>query len=151
MSIIFKKPCIAKAFEFCVVAHKGQKYGTLPYYTHCLAVAENVIEPTENEIIAALLHDTVEDTDVTLGTILNTFGPEIYDIVKLLTKDVSLSYMENINRIVRSGNVSALKIKWTDNYVNMSGDKSHMNYIRREKLNERYSESFLVLSKLLGY
>ena len=57
------------ALEFARNAHRNQtrKYTGLPYVGHVLAVSEIVAAHggDDNQIIAALLHDTVEDTDVT--------------------------------------------------------------------------------------
>jgi hypothetical protein len=50
-----------------------------------------------------------------------------------------------------SRNRSATKVKWADNRVNMSSDKSAMPTDRRERLNQKYSESFPLLTAALGY
>jgi (p)ppGpp synthase/HD superfamily hydrolase len=124
-------------------------YGDLPYFTHPLAVAEAVKEPTEDELVAALLHDVVEDTPRTLQDVSDYFGDRVASIVDLLTKRAGIPYQDGILRIVNSGNRSAIKIKWADNYVNMNGDKSHMDQDRRDRLNTKYAASFITLSAVL--
>ena len=68
---------IKEAFYFAAKAHDGQfrKSGE-PYICHPVEVAKILIEygADDASVIAALLHDTVEDTDVTLDDIKKTFG-----------------------------------------------------------------------------
>lgn len=151
MSLFLKIPRVARAFEYMAVAHAGQLYGDLPYFTHPYDVARTVKDPTEDELVAALLHDVVEDTNRTLMDIEDHFGASVANYVDLLTKKPNMSYDEGIIRIVQSGMISAVKIKWADNYVNMNGDKSGMPSERRERLNKKYANSFLTLSAVLGY
>ena len=70
--------------------HKGQcrKYTGEPYFEHPLAVAELVREQglSETAIVAAILHDTVEDTDATLEEVWELFGEEVAEYVWYLTK-----------------------------------------------------------------
>ena len=85
---------VQKALEFATVAHEGQlrKYNGDPYITHPIRVSKTVADAggSDNMIAAALLHDVVEDTDVTLDDICIKFGTEVADIVFWLT-DVDLS------------------------------------------------------------
>jgi len=97
-----------------------------------------------------MLHDIVEDTHWQLMHVNEQFGPNVADIVELVTKDNSLSYEGNIARIIASGNISAMKVKWADNLANMSGNKSHMSSERRNRLNSKYTGSFADLSAVLG-
>lgn len=144
----------AKARVMMVQAHKGQMYGSVPYFNHPLEVANTVHDmfedATEDQLIAALLHDTVEDTNVTIIDIAVEFGREVAVMVDLLTKDPTLTYRENIKRIINSGNVGAMRVKLADNLVNASGDKSDMSPERREKLESRYAWSIEQLSLTLG-
>ena len=70
--------------------HKGQarKYTGEPYVEHPIAVSELVREHglSETAIIAAILHDTVEDTDATLEDVWELFGEEVAEYVWYLTK-----------------------------------------------------------------
>lgn len=79
---------IVKAVRFAFSAHR--QYTGEPYITHPLAVAEMVARITEDVdmICAAILHDTVEDTEATLHDIESNFNPRIRDLVSDLT-DVS--------------------------------------------------------------
>lgn len=77
---------IFKAIEFAAKAHSGQyRKGTkLPYIVHPLGVAKILIECDAPEylVVAGILHDTIEDTAVTLDEIKQTFGWDIADLVE---------------------------------------------------------------------
>ena len=80
---------LIKAFEFAKEAHKEQKRESgAPYIIHPIEVAILVSEYKldVNSVIAALLHDTVEDTNTTIDDIKNNFGQEIAYLVDGLTK-----------------------------------------------------------------
>lgn len=140
---------ITQAYRFMMKAHECQMYGVFPYHTHPYMVAMCVPHPTETEVVAALLHDVVEDTPHTLEELEELFGSDVAEIVDLLTKRPGLSYKESIDRIINSGNRSAMKVKLADNMVNMSGDKSHMPEERRKRLETKYDDSFAALTLAL--
>ncbi len=83
---------ILEAVIFAQEAHRGQvrKYTGEPYITHPIAVSEIVdtVSSDEEMIVAAILHDTVEDTDTTLDDIRDVFGLRVSLLVDDLT-DVS--------------------------------------------------------------
>ena len=80
-----------KAIIFATEAHSGQtrKRENIPYILHPLEVASIVSEITKNEdvIIAAMLHDTVEDTYVDIGMIYDKFGKRVAELVEAETED----------------------------------------------------------------
>lgn len=84
------KPLIAKALQFAAKAHKGQKrkYDNTQYIVHPLRVAIMVQDAggDDNMIAAALLHDTVEDTETTSHDIYAIFGYDIGELVYELTE-----------------------------------------------------------------
>lgn len=80
---------IEKAYNFAEKVHKGQyRNGGADYITHPHAVAEMMVElgADTKSIIAALLHDTVEDTKATLEDIEKGFDKEIANLVDAVTK-----------------------------------------------------------------
>lgn len=82
-------PLIKKAFEFCVVHHMGQKRLTSEeYYIHPFNVAKIIVTlgMDSQSIAASLLHDVVEDTDVTIEEIKKLFGDEVALLVDGVTK-----------------------------------------------------------------
>lgn len=89
-----KNSDIRRALEFMINAHSGQfrKFSGEEYAWHPVGVAKIVrnLKSSKNKdkiCIAALLHDTVEDTDVTLCDIQNHFGEMVSSIVYELTSD----------------------------------------------------------------
>ena len=87
-------PRIMRAVHFASIAHKDQRRkgdGQEPYINHPIAVAAYVMcEEDEALIIAALLHDVVEDCGVSLDEIAHSFGGEVAAIVNEVTDDKSL-------------------------------------------------------------
>ncbi len=80
---------IEKAYDFACHAHEGQKRKSgEPYMIHCVAVAQTLAElrMDARAISAALLHDSVEDTPVTLDDIESQFGIEVARLVDGVTK-----------------------------------------------------------------
>ena len=81
---------IQKAFDFANEAHKGvRRRSGEPYILHPIAVAKIVVSNIGlgyKSIVAALLHDVVEDTEYTVEDLANLFGEKVATIVEGLTK-----------------------------------------------------------------
>ncbi|BAJ63694.1 RelA/SpoT family protein [Anaerolinea thermophila] len=89
---------ICKAYQLAEKAHEGQKrLSGEPYITHCEAVAAILadIRVPPTLVIAGLLHDTVEDTPITLEDIRREFGDEIAKLVDGVTK---LTHLPRVSR-----------------------------------------------------
>ena len=153
---------IPATVAFIQEAHAGQKYGNMPYFFHPVEVAEmaenllvngdfgHVHANVRDVVLAALLHDVIEDTEYTEADLRERFSPVVVDAVVLLTKDDNFDYRANIQRIVDSGNYVAMVVKLADNLVNNSGDKSAMAPARAAKLTERYTMSIGMLQQALN-
>jgi len=88
-------PLIKKAYEFSDKSHKGQKrMSGEPYVEHCLEVAFILEEQhmDSTTIATGLVHDVVEDTDVTLSDLRQEFGDEVTDLVDGVTKIGAMQY-----------------------------------------------------------
>ena len=89
---------IEKAVKFAIKAHEGQvrKGSTVPYINHPLEVCTIVSLMTDDEDVrvAALLHDTVEDTSVTIEEIKRNFGERVASMVAKESEDKSKSWIE---------------------------------------------------------
>src|SRR6478672_2864017 len=106
---------IRHAFEMAADAHKSmrRKSGE-PYILHPLAVARICVEEIGlgvRSTICSLLHDTVEDTDVTLDDVQREFGPEISRIVDGLTK---ISTVVDVNASQQAENFRKILFTLTD-------------------------------------
>ena len=138
-----------KAVQFATKAHGSQvrKYHGTPYISHPLAVAEIVksVPHTEEMLMAAVLHDVVEDTPVTIDEIKQEFGDTVAEIVYFLT---DISKPEDGNRAHRkqldaehnaNGPAEAQTVKVADLIHNSSAIAAHDPRIWRtykmEKLN----------------
>ena len=83
------KKLLEKAYNFGRTKHEGQvrKISGLPYFTHPINVALLLREFPEDVIIAALLHDTIEDTDTSEDEISDSFNPVVANLVWGMTKE----------------------------------------------------------------
>ena len=100
-----------KAMEIAYKAHHGQvDKGGSPYVLHPLHLAEQMDD--EISTCAALLHDVVEDTDVTFEDLEKEFPQEVIKVLKLLTHDDDEDYYEYIKRL--KDDPIAKKIKLAD-------------------------------------
>ena len=107
---------IAAARLIAKLAHKGQKdKAGIDYFTHPEAVAAMLETPEEK--VVGYLHDTVEDTDVTVEEIRTVFGDEIADAVALMTHADGVPYMDYVKEIGK--NPLARKVKLADLTHNM--------------------------------
>jgi (p)ppGpp synthase/HD superfamily hydrolase len=103
------------AIQFAVNAHRGQlDKGWTPYIMHLIGVWSRVREASLQTQIVALLHDTIEDTDITYEQLAAEFGTDVADAVALLTHTKGLNYELYIENIARSGNRSAILVKLAD-------------------------------------
>ncbi|MGN0984926.1 MAG: RelA/SpoT family protein [Candidatus Enterenecus sp.] len=122
---------VRAAFEYADEHHGAQlrKSGE-PYITHPIAVAEivNELGLDADSVIAALLHDCIEDTDSTHEDIARRFGPTVADLVEGVTKLTRMQYtskedeqMENLRKMfmAMSKDVRVILIKLCDRLHNM--------------------------------
>lgn len=100
-----------KAIKLIYNAHDGQldKSG-LPYVLHPIHIAEQMKD--EYSTLVALLHDTLEDTDITPECLRAEFPAEVCDAVELLTKPADTDYFEYIERL--KSNQLARRVKLCD-------------------------------------
>ncbi len=150
------KERVRTAFEMAVEAHKTmrRKSGS-PYVLHPIAVAMICVEEIGlgvRSTICSLLHDTVEDTDITLEDVQREFGNEIARIVDGLTKisnvmDASSSKQaENFKKILLTltDDPRVILIKLADRLHNMRT----LDYMKREQQLKISSETVWVYAPL---
>lgn len=104
-------PLTNRAMKLAYAAHEGQmdKCGQ-PYIFHPYHLAEQMDD--EISTCVALLHDVVEDTDVTLDDLEKQFPPEVVEGVRLLTHDPAVDYFDYVRAI--KGHPVAQKVKLAD-------------------------------------
>lgn len=98
------------AMQISFDAHKEQKDKSgLPYIFHPFHIAEHMSD--EITVCVALLHDVVEDTDMTFEKLSELgFTTEIIDALKLLTHDDSVPYMDYVKEIAKNPVAKAVKL-----------------------------------------
>lgn len=150
------KALLRNAFEMSAEAHKTmrRKSGE-PYILHPLAVAKICVEEIGlgvRSTICALLHDTVEDTDITLADISREFGPEITKIVDGLTK---ISTVMDHNSTQQADNFKKILLTLTDDprvILIKLADRLHnmrtMDSMRHDKQLKISSETVYVYAPL---
>lgn len=152
---------VRRAYEMAEKSHSGQmRRSGEPYIIHPLAVSEILLnmhmdEPT---IIAALLHDVVEDTSVSLETIKKEFGEEVAYLVEGLTKLKKIKFLnrenfqvENLRRMFMSmsKDIRVILIKLADRLHNMRT----LKYMPQEKqvlISEETLEIYSPIAHRLG-
>lgn len=130
---------VEQAEMVAILAHKGQvdKAG-VPYIEHPRFVA--ALCKTEEEKIVAFLHDTVEDTEITIGFIEKTFGKKIAEAVNLLTHQKDVPYFDYIKSLGANPLARAVKIADLTHNMDISRISSpqEKDYKRIEKYKEAY-------------
>lgn len=103
-------PLTKTAMKIAFKAHKEQVDKTgLPYIFHPFHLAEQM--ETEETVCAALLHDVVEDTDMTLEELRKYgFGDAIIEALRLLTHDDNVPYMDYVREIKKNPIAKAVKL-----------------------------------------
>jgi guanosine-3',5'-bis(diphosphate) 3'-pyrophosphohydrolase len=110
---------IQRAYDFAARAHEGQKrMSGDAYITHCVEVAKILagLRVPPAVIIAGLLHDTVEDTQVTLDDLRREFGEEVASLVDGVTK------LTNLPRVSRADQHEDERITSAEGEHGLSGD-----------------------------
>lgn len=134
------KELIIRAYVFAEKAHEGQKrYSGEPYLNHLAHVARMLAEMgmEAHTIAAGILHDTIEDTNVTPEELQKEFGDEIFFLVQGVTKLGSVRYYgsdrhnESLRKlfVATSQDIRVLIIKLTDRLHNMQT----LQYVPKEK------------------
>ena len=136
-----------RAIQIAVEVHQGQKdkYGA-PYILHPIRVMMRVNADIEK--IVAILHDVVEDSDLTLDDLKNEeFSPEVVDAIDALSKRDGEIYGDYINRTTL--NEIAIKVKLADLEDNMDLTRIDIVTGKNKESMAIYHKAWLKLSKLV--
>ncbi|AXN57883.1 GTP pyrophosphokinase [Serratia phage vB_SmaM-Kashira] len=125
MELMSKEEQLAKAIYLAATHHHGQfDKGGQPYILHCLKVMHYVKSQDPLVKAAAVMHDLVEDTNVTLEYLLEAgFDKSVVDIVDRMTKKEGQTPEEYLNGLMQSPNATLVKL----------ADLRHNTDIRRLK------------------
>jgi GTP diphosphokinase / guanosine-3',5'-bis(diphosphate) 3'-diphosphatase len=152
---------IRKAWEFCLQQHEGQKRASgEPYIIHPLEVGQVLAElkMDSTAIAAGLLHDAVEDTDVTSAEIAKRFGDQVAHIVEGVTKLEKIKFAnredhqaENIRKMLLAmvTDVRVVIIKLADRLHNMR-TLEHLKPEKQQKIARETLDIYAPLAHRLG-
>ena len=137
---------VAAARLIARLAHRGQKdKAGNDYFAHPEAVAAMLDTPEEK--VVGYLHDTVEDTEVTVGEIREIFGDRIADAVALMTHADGVPYMDYVKEIGKDP--LARKVKLADLTSNMDisriKDPGQKDY---DRIENKYKPAYAYLKRL---
>ncbi|MGH1417624.1 MAG: RelA/SpoT family protein [Hyphomicrobiaceae bacterium] len=150
-----------RAYVYAMKAHGHQTRASGdPYFSHPLEVAAILteLEMDDATIVAALLHDVIEDTDVTKVEIDKLFGTEIGSLVDGLTKINRLDLVsrkakqaENFRKLLLaiSTDIRVLLVKLADRLHNMR-TMEHMKSASRQRISEETLEIYAPLAGRMG-
>ena len=148
---------IRSAYEFAASAHEGQKRKDgSPFVSHPLAVAQIVAEELHldsESIMAALLHDTIEDTTATHEEVSKMFSPTVADLVEGVSKLTRVHFtskaqeqMENLRKMLlaMSKDIRVILVKVADRLHNMRT----MEYQTPEKQKQKSFETMEIYAPI---
>lgn len=131
---------LVDAHDFAKEKHKGQKDddGKDYFEAHCMQVYNILCSVTVDEelLSAALLHDTIEDTDTTYDELVEKFGKEVADLVNEVTQEGKAD--ENGFYFPRLHSKKGIMLKFADRLSNTSrmdswNEKRQAHYLKKSK------------------
>ena len=155
------KIIIKNALDFSIKMHEGQKRKSgLPYVSHCIQVANILLDWNMDytTIVSALLHDVVEDTDVSLKDIEREFGSDVAFLVDGVTKIDHIAFRsqehkqaENFIKLFISlaKDLRVIIIKFADRLHNMETIE-YLSSKKRKEIALETKEIFVPLAHRLG-
>ena len=150
-----------RAYEYGNRFHEGQKRRSgKPYFTHCLEVAQTLASwrMDVTTVMAGLLHDTVEDTNVTLDSISQEFGDDLANLVDGVTKISGIRFSSRKEK--QAGNfmkmllsvakdLRVIIVKFADRLHNMQTIK-YMSQIKQHRIAVETRDVYVPLAHRLG-
>ena len=153
---------IRQAYELADRLHKDQlRDSGEPYIMHPMAVASILasLHMDDTTIMAGLMHDVVEDTEMTLDDIRELYGPEMVLLLDGVTKLSKLAFrskqerqVENLRKmfLAMSKDIRIIIIKLADRLHNMRTLASHHSELRKKEIALETQEIFAPLAHRLG-
>jgi len=150
---------IEKALKTIKTYHAGVKRKSgEPFFTHPIAVALILLEYCQDQdaVVAALLHDTVEDTSLSIIQIKGMFGDAVEFIVRKVTnledniRRLSLENHENIHRLINYKDKRAAFVKLADRLHNMRTIEGHPSLAKQKHIATETLNFFVPLANNLG-
>jgi (p)ppGpp synthase/HD superfamily hydrolase len=134
-------PTVEDAIALAAQAHRGQRYASSdaePYVFHPLRVMLRFTDPVEQ--MAAVLHDTIEDTDLTIDDLAEAgYTADVVAAIECLTRRGGEEYEDYIDRVARNDVARCVKI--ADLNENIANSRRLPNSTHNEKRIERYERA----------
>lgn len=124
-----KEATVASVAQLAEKLHEGQvDKGGKPYFLHVQAVAQGLQSFGDKAMMAGYLHDSVEDTEITLHELRTQHGiPEsVIDTVRMVSRNLypdSFTYMDMIRAVASDGSYTTRLVKISDNAHNSRADR----------------------------
>lgn len=137
-----------KAMKIAYQAHHGQvDAGGDPYVFHAFHLAEQMED--EITVCAALLHDVLEDTEMTLEELQQEFPREVTEIVRLLTRVPKEDYFKYIRRIQEHPSAKIVKLADLEHNSDMSRltGADSVTEERKEAWRAKYEKARMILTE----
>jgi GTP diphosphokinase / guanosine-3',5'-bis(diphosphate) 3'-diphosphatase len=152
---------IQKTYEFTKAAHEGvARLSGEPYIVHPLQATLFLmdIKPDTATIQACILHDVIEDTDITYETIAEKFGKEVADLCEWLVKVSNIRYrgeerhIETLKKtfLAMGKDLRVIFIKLADRVHNIQTLHFHPNKEKRERIAQETLQIYVPIAKRLG-
>ncbi|MAV58527.1 MAG: hypothetical protein CMG07_01060 [Candidatus Marinimicrobia bacterium] len=152
---------IWKAYDISKKAHSQQRRRSgEPYFNHCIEVASNLVkwDMSSDVIIAGLLHDSIEDTELTRENVINEFGNDIFNLVDGVTKLSDIKFnsreqkqAENFMKMFLSvaSDIRVIIIKFSDRLHNMQ-TINYLPLIKQRRIAVETRDVYAPLAHRLG-
>lgn len=152
---------LSKGFEFAIEAHKndrrasGDEYITHPFEVALIVAQEIPLD--EVTVVSALLHDTIEDTEISVGLLQKEFGKEVAEIVDGVTKisgifkGHEITQAENFRKLLLSmvKDVRVILVKFADRLHNMR-TLEHLNPEKQRRIAQETLEIYAPFAHRFG-
>ncbi len=160
--IVIDEEKIKKSIDFAIKYHGSQQRASGdPYYHHPIEVADIIAEMKldTDSIVTAILHDTIEDTDLTLSEITKHFGKDVAKLVDGVTKLTKIKFKadnvrqaENFRKllIAMSDDIRVLLVKLADRLHNMRTIDFIKNPNKRQRIALETIEIYAPLAERIG-
>tara|TARA_B110000967_G_C18875509_1_gene558034 strand:+ start:653 stop:1288 length:636 start_codon:yes stop_codon:yes gene_type:complete len=124
---------LSKCLDFASKHHKGQLYGSKPYMYHLKKVSDVALDCDyidESILMSCLLHDIIEDTEITYEDVKENFGEEVAEIVYCVTDELGRNRKERKSKTYKKirNNPKSIVVKLCDRISNITESMGNDNY-----------------------